>query len=238
MPDTHVIDHDGWSELVLDRPARRNAITPEMVAGVTTALADLVGRGAPVLVLRGADGFFCSGLDLDVFAAGVPDGFGQSMQAMHVALFRYPSTIVGALEGAAINGGAGLALACDLLVAGAGATLRIAEIAQGLIAPMNIAWLAARTTESVAAQLVLTGRRVGAAELARLGLVAEVVDDADVERRAAELAATLAGYPAAGQQATKAALRALGPVRDPDEWFATPARHDPHRSFVPKRVTP
>ncbi|MGD8832646.1 MAG: enoyl-CoA hydratase/isomerase family protein, partial [Pseudomonadales bacterium] len=65
MADAELIRHDGWAELVMNRPARRNAITGPMGAAMTECLA-AVGEDPSIqaLLLRGADGAFCSGLDL------------------------------------------------------------------------------------------------------------------------------------------------------------------------------
>jgi enoyl-CoA hydratase/carnithine racemase len=210
-PCAYAIRHDGWGELVLSRPQRRNAIVGPMVADLRRALADLLAQGARAVVLRGEGGAFCSGLDVDAFAQSPPPSwratFTDDWAAWHHDLYRCPAVIVGALERHAINGGASMALACDLLVAGEGAYLTVGEAAQGMHAPMNVAWLRIKTTEAIAVQLTLGAQRVKAADLMRLGLCFEVVPDDQVATKACELGAKLASYPGQGLAAIKASLR-------------------------------
>ena len=102
---------------------------------------------------------------------------------------------------------------------GEGAFLQIAEIKLGMAAPRNVAWLALRHSEAVAARICLLGDRVGAAELLRLGVATEVVADDQVLARARELAQTIAGYPAQGITAVKQGLRAAHTRGAPEAWF-------------------
>lgn len=203
--------HDGWGELILARPHRRNALVGPMVDELRAGLADLLAGGARVVLIRGDGGAFCSGLDLDAFgqqpAPPWRAGFTDDWAAFHRELYRCPAVVVGAMERFAINGGAALALACDLLVAGEGAYLVVGEAALGMHAPMNVAWLRLRASEAVAAQLCLGAQRASAAELHRLGLAYRVVADAEVADEARALAARLAGYPPGGLASLKAAMR-------------------------------
>jgi enoyl-CoA hydratase/carnithine racemase len=205
------VRHSGWGELVLSRPQRRNAIIGPMIADLRAGLADLLAGGARVILLRGEGGAFCSGLDVDAFAADPPPAwranFQQDWAGWHGDLYRCPAVMVGALERFAINGGGSMALACDLLVAGETATLMVGEAAQGMYAPMNLAWLRLRASEAIAAQVVLAADRLSGPELHRLGLAYRVAPDAEVLGVARELAARLAGYPGKGLAAIKEAMR-------------------------------
>ena len=62
--------HEGWGELVLNRPDRRNALAPESAKALREGLADLLAGDARVVLLRGEGGTFCSGLDVDLFQGG------------------------------------------------------------------------------------------------------------------------------------------------------------------------
>lgn len=221
-PAARIERHDGWGELILSRPDRRNALVGPMAADLRAGLADLLADGARVILLRGDGGAFCSGLDVDAFAAQPAPAWRASWPAdwaaFHRELYRCPAVIVGALERFAINAGSSLALACDLLVAGEGAYLLVGEAAVGMHAPMNVAWLRLRTSESVAAQLALAAGRVPAADLLRLGLAHKVVADAEVVAEAGALAAKLAAYPGQGLAAIKAAIRR--PLGDVDVFDA------------------
>ena len=124
----YVVHHDGWGELVMNRPKRKNALTPDMMSSLREGLDELITEGSNAILLRGEGGTFCSGLDLDVYSAGVPDDAGEIALSLHIELFECPAIIVGALERYAINGGVAFALACDVLVAGETAQLRIGEV--------------------------------------------------------------------------------------------------------------
>ncbi len=201
-------------ELVLNRPARRNAVTGPMVEEMTKALASLIADAAvEVIVIRGEGGALCSGLDIKEFGADPQPpwvaGFHGRWADLHVALLECPKVIVVALERFGINAGSSLALSGDLMVAGEAAFLQIGEVRQSGPAPMNLAWLALRTTPAVANRLLLTGRRIPGPELELLGLAAEVVPDSQVLDRARALADELAGYPDDGPARAKASVRSV-----------------------------
>jgi enoyl-CoA hydratase/carnithine racemase len=217
--------HEGWAEVVLNRPERRNAIDGALADGLLEAMAAVQADASiRAVVLRGAGGAFCSGLDLTAFnATPRPDwvaGFAAHWRRLHIALASLRPVLLVALERYAINGGAALALAGDLSVCGEGAFLQVAEIRLGMPAPNNLAWLRMRHPESVAARLVLTGDRVGAAELLRLNVVTEVVADAAVLDRCRERAAAIAAFPAEGVARIKPALRASSLGGSAEDWFA------------------
>ncbi|MEJ2131382.1 MAG: enoyl-CoA hydratase/isomerase family protein [Gammaproteobacteria bacterium] len=233
--------HDGWIEIILNRPERRNAITgplgEELCAAIEGASAD---DGVRVILLRGNDHAFCSGLDLKEFNADpAPDWFpefGKIWRSVHKALFQCPKTIVGALERYAINGGAALALSCDLLVAGDSAFLQVGEVRQGMAAPYNLAWLRLRHSETTTMQIALTGRRFLGKELAALGVAYASVHDDEVTERAQTLAEELASYPPGALARIKAVARRYTTESNADEWFdrATPREGGPRPR--PKRV--
>lgn len=223
--------HEGWAELILNRPERKNAIEGMLAQGMRDAL-QRAREDAEVraLVLRGAGGAFCSGLDLKAFnetpePAWKP-GFHALWDEVHTLLLASRQVLIVALERYAINGGAALALAGDLMVCGSGAFLQIGEIAIGMAAPRNAAWLALRHSEAVAARLALMGERVGAAELHRLGVATEVADDAAVVARAQAIARTLGGYSAQAVHAVKSGMRAATMQMAPERWLSACAQAD------------
>jgi enoyl-CoA hydratase len=231
-PAALLVRHDGWAEVVLNRPERRNAIDGPLADALLDALVEAGADGSlRAVLLRGAGGAFCSGLDVRQFGATpAPDwvaGFPARWREVHVALASLRSVLVVALERFAINGGAALAIAGDLSVCGEGAFLQVAEVRLGMAAPNNLAWLRMRHPESVAARLALTGDRVGPAELLRLGVVTEVVPDERVVERCRERCAEIAGWPAEGVARIKAAMRGASLGTSPAEWFASFATTQP-----------
>jgi enoyl-CoA hydratase/carnithine racemase len=236
-------DSDGVATIELHRPERKNAIIApmldELAAHVTAASNDAAVR---VVLLCGAGGAFCSGLDLTEYGAKPPPDWlptaAQSVRQAHLALAACPHPVVVALERYAINGGAAFALAGDLIVTGHDSWLQVAEVRLGMAAPMNLAWLVARYPVSTVLQIVLTGNRFDGVELRRLNIAHEVVDDADVRSRAEELAIEIASYPAGASQILKSA--ALGLAADTETpvlseaWFSRAAELAPASKPPPR----
>src|SRR5690606_22346179 len=186
-------DERGVRTLTIDREERRNALDratlDELVAALEAAAADPSVR---VLVLRGAGTrAFSAGADLEELLAHETiddrrqhfDGVARAILAMH----RAPQPVVARVQGFALAGGCGLAVAADFTLAAESSELGLPEIGIGLL-PMVVSAPILRATGSRKAvlDLVLTGRRVNAAEALALGLVTRVVPD---ERLDAELEA-------------------------------------------------
>ncbi len=228
------------AHVVLNRPERRNALTGPLADELGDALEAMQGdHDVSVLVIRGAGHAFCSGLDLKEFGRDpqppwVPE-FSAKWQRVHRALFDSNQIVVGALERAAVNGGAALALACDFLVAGDDAFLQVGEIQQGMAAPMNMAWLRLRFNESLAARIALLGDRIHGPELVRLGVAYASVPDDQVLDATAELAARLAAHDPVGVRRIKTSLRRTVVTETAAEWFARAVAADPQPS---RRVRP
>ncbi|MFM8820843.1 MAG: enoyl-CoA hydratase/isomerase family protein [Phenylobacterium sp.] len=203
--------HEGWGELVLNRPERRNALAPGSAAALRSGLADLLAGGARVIVLRGEGGTFCSGLDVDLFQGGAGADWARDWTGFHRDLFACRAVVICALERYAINGGASLALGADLMVAGESAVLTVGEAAIGMHAPMNLAWLRLRAPEAAAAQLALGAGRMSGPELHRLGLAWAVTPADAVLDHARAAAARMAAWPAGTLAGIKAALRRVVP---------------------------
>ena len=225
-----------WGEVMLNRPERKNAITGPFGEQLADALEELQqDQQVQALLLHGAGGAFCSGLDLNAFNAEPEPawvaGFQASWRRAHKALFNCNKPIVGALERYAINGGAALAIACDYLIAGEQAFLQVGEVQIGMAAPYNMAWLNLRHSERVIAEVTLIGDRLPAAELVRLGLVNESVADDQVLLTARALCQRFADFPVGTPQKIKIGMRAR--VSDSaDAWF------ERHTAVAGPRVKP
>jgi len=218
-----VVHHTGWAEVILSRPERKNAIIGPMGQELASALDQLDRDNRVHLVmLRGAGGAFCSGLDLKAFNAEPKPAwlsqFPVLWRAAHRALFNFNKPIVGALERFAINGGAALAIACDLLIVGEESFLQVGEVQLGMAAPYNLAWLSLRHPESINAGIVLVGDRLSGAQMIRLGLANTCVRDDLVLTETNQLCERLAAYPAGALQRIKTGLRARLDV-GADAWF-------------------
>ena len=221
MPDVLVERHDGRVNIILNRPDRKNSLTAPMVEELRDALLAVNADPAVgCVVLQGAGGFFCSGIDLKAAGDGTRPAPMTAWPSVHAALYRCPVPIVLAMEKYAINAGASLVLASNVVVAGEGSFLQVSEMQIGVAAPMNQAWLHLRHSAAVADHLTLRAERIPAGELLRLGVVTEVVDDASVLARANELADRIASYPSSGREGVARVWKKLrGGIDDPDSWF-------------------
>ena len=225
MPEFSRLDiHEGWAEIVIERPDRRNSLIPPLAGEIRDHIEQLnQDDNISAIVLRGEGGYFCSGIDLKALQADPPPPWtGKDVgdvRSMHMALYYCKKPVIAALEKFAINAGASLAFACDLIVAGETAFLQIGEIQQGVGIPMNAAWLKIKTTEFQAARLAFLGDRVKAPELLRLGLISEYVSDDSVVERCNEIAATIASYPTGAAEAIKRSLVAQRGIDKPEDFF-------------------
>ena len=189
---------DGVLGLTLDRPAKRNALSTELIEALHAALerADL-DADVRVVLLRGAGRDFCAGADLDELLASVDHSPADNEAAalrlgtLFTRMRSLPKPVVAAVQGRALAGGAGLVTACDLAVAGAGAQLGYPEIQRGFVPAMVMSLLRRTVGEKPALDLVLTGRLLSAAEAREAGLVARVVADDQLDGAVSELASAL-----------------------------------------------
>ena len=165
--------------LTLDRPDRRNALTPDALDDLESAVER---ADTPVVLLRGAGSAFCAGADLDAVAdladREAAEAFARRGQRVARTVAESKSVVVAGVDGAARGGGVELALACDVRVATPAATFAESGAAIGLLG----AWGGTvRLPEVVglgeAMDIALSGRVVDADEALRTGLVSRVVDD-------------------------------------------------------------
>ena len=212
-----------WGEITLNRPETKNAINGPLGVGLSEAFNEFsADQSVQAVLLKGAEGAFCSGLDLNDFNASpapswLPD-FQKIWRHAHLAIYNCSIPIVVALERYAINGGAALALAADYLVAGEQSFLQVGEVKIGMAAPYNMAWMSLRHPESVIAEVALIGEKLGSNDMARLNLVNRVVSDNEVVRSARVLCETIGGYPEGATRRLKNSLRASRD-KDADQWF-------------------
>jgi enoyl-CoA hydratase len=202
--------------ITLDRPARLNAITFELVDELHAALDDIDrDNSCRVVVLTGAGRGFCSGLDLkEITGASVSAGLtgtaaGLRSQAHIAALVPHlraiQQPVIAAVNGPAYGGGLALACGCDIRVAAESASLCVQFIKVGLGGcDIGISYTLPRLIgASRALDLILTGRAIDAAEAERIGLVSRVVPDGEVLNAALEVADTLCQYSPFGLTITK-----------------------------------
>jgi enoyl-CoA hydratase/carnithine racemase len=221
VPETLELDRPRPGVVVvrMNRPERLNAINEVMQAELRQALGDLAADGSVrAVVLTGAGRGFCAGIDMRDFGPTVPDAdapalermrFQESMAALAEDVRQLPQPVVAAVNGPCVGAGLALCLAADIRICSAEASFGNAAILLGLSgAEMGMSYHLPRIVgTSVAADWMLTGRTVTAAEADRRGLVGELVEPDRLAGRAVELASLIADLAPLGVQLTKRALQ-------------------------------
>lgn len=210
----------GVTVLRLARPERLNAINQTMRDELIRALTDLAtATDVRAVVLTGSGRGFCSGLDTRNFGDGIPTAtdpaadrlrFQESMAALPEAVRALPQPVIAAVNGPCVGAGFALCLASDIRICSTAASFGNGAILLGLSGgEMGMSYHLPRIVgTSVAADWMLTGRTVSAAEADRRGLVSELVEPDQLESRAVALAAGVAGLSPLGVQLTKRVLQA------------------------------
>ena len=198
---------DGIARLTINRPERRNSLSWGVLTGMREALARAkADPDVRVLVLTGAgDKAFCAGADLTGMTGGAGEvgmAGGAGFVALHddrgelARLFRdlwaLGKPTIARVRGFALAGGFGLALSCDLVVASDDSQFGTPEVDVGLWPYMITVPLTRSMAPKKALELMMTGRRVDAAEAERIGFVNRVVSVASLDGAVDELAASLA----------------------------------------------
>jgi len=215
------VDARGVAVVTLDRPEKRNALTPQMMAGLTRIAGELaVDPAVRVVVLTAAGADFCAGADLDwmraQMVAGPQERAAQAMglAGMLQALYALPKPLIACVQGDAYGGGVGLIAVSDLAIGREGARMGLTETRLGLIPATIGPYVVARIGVARARDPILSGRVFLAQEAWALGLLDRVVPADGLE---AALAAAVKPYLSAAPgavAAAKAMLRDLGPVID------------------------
>ena len=198
---------DGVATLTMNRPEARNALSPEMGAGLRQALSALRDEsGIGCLVLTGAERAFCAGGDVKAMRKRAAEG-GERTEAdirtlkeqqctLSGALYRHPLPVIAAIAGPASGAGLAIALACDLRIAARGAFLTTGYARVGLSGDYGISWFLTRMLgHARACELLFVPERIAAEEAARLGLVNRVVPDEALESETGALARRIASGP-------------------------------------------
>ena len=184
-------EEDGILVVTINRPEAKNAMTKAAAEGIAAAMDRLDSDdNLRVGILTGAGGTFCSGMDLKGFLRGESPsiegrGFGGIVQKPP------EKPLIAAVEGYALAGGLELMIACDLVVANAGAKFGIPEVKRGLVAAAGgVMMLPDQIPERIAMELALTGDFIDAARAYELGLINRITDG-EALAAAKELAASI-----------------------------------------------
>ena len=207
--------HGHTATVTLNRPQKRNALSRELLAELLQAFDDLhVQRKVRGVIVTGAGQAFCAGMDLSEMLANAQH---QNPQARWRAdsltyheliekMLRFPKPLVAAVNGPAVAGGAGIVMACDLVVAAKTAAFGFPEPRRGVVAGMVAPLLAFRVGGATAALLLLTGRMIDADLAHRFGLFHEVVGEDMIWARSNEMIGEIAKCAPDALQMTKRLL--------------------------------
>lgn len=202
-PEILVQDHGAVRLIRLQRPAAKNALTPDVVDALREAF-DAAGttQGVRAVVLSGVPGAFCSGADVRIIAKELEAGGDavrqvlERFQALSLAIVKLSKPVVAAITGPAVGFGADMALACDFRVIAESGYLQEKFVAIGLMPDGGGSYFLTRLLGPARAlEMLMLGSRIDAAQAVSLGLASSMTVDSDTEKAALALATTLASGP-------------------------------------------
>ena len=208
MGDLVVSRDGGVLRLHMNREAKRNALNGEVLRGMMAALDDL--GDARVVLITSEGSVFCSGADLvqmapDATGLEVHEGRGL-LRELVLAMRSCPVPVVASVQGLCLAGGVGLIMGCDVVLAADDAAFGLPEVDLGLWPFMVSALLGRHVSPKRAMEMMLSARRVPAAEALETGLISRVVADLPAETDA--LVTALADKPPVAVRLGKAAFNA------------------------------
>ncbi len=182
MTRIRLLRDGGVGRIVLARPEKRNALDRQAADELFAALAQFEGDATIRAIHLSAEGDdFCAGADLEALERTLDAGTdvhrqdAEALGRVFLAIRALMKPVVCSVRGRALAGGAGLATACDIVLAHEGAEFGYPEVRVGFVPAMVMTMLRRAVGEKHAADLVLTGRIVNAEEAERIGLVSRVV---------------------------------------------------------------
>lgn len=188
--------------ITLNRPEKRNAISPGMMAELVSAFDEVEASPARVLILTGSGKAFCSGMDLDALKALATQSPAEHLEdARRLAhtcrrIWSFPKPTIAAVNGPAVAGGCGIATLCDFTIAVPEAKFGYPEVRIGFLPAVVSIFLVRQIGEKSARDLLLTGKTIDAAEAHRLGMVTQIAPADGLMKAARDLAdALLAASP-------------------------------------------
>jgi methylglutaconyl-CoA hydratase len=195
----HILIHssNGVKTITLNRPEKRNALSPALISELTLALDEAAECSCGVVILTGAGSAFCSGLDmeqLETIHARTLDEHrrdSENMARVLRALYDFPKPVIAAVNGPAIAGGMSLATIPDFTLATPESKFGLNEVRVGFVPAIGASFLLRQVGEKHTRELLLTGKLLKAHEAMQLGLVTQVVAAEELLLTAHALAQTL-----------------------------------------------
>lgn len=183
MQELLVSVEDRICRITLNRPEKRNAISPQLIEELKLALKEAEANAeVKVVILTGAGNTFCSGADLAYLhtlqANSAEDNLRDSMRLkeLYAQLYQFPKILIGHINGHAIAGGCGIVSVCDFAFSQPEAHFGYTEVRIGFVPAIVMPYLINKIGESAARYLLLSGQIIPAGEARRLGLIHEVLE--------------------------------------------------------------
>ncbi len=249
--DLYLERNGAAAHLVLNRPAKRNAVTEAMWAAIPGLLAEAEADAkVRLLVVRGEGGAFAAGADISEFETvyATPEraaAYSRAIAAALDGLATFPKPTLAAIRGACVGGGCGIALACDLRFAAEGSRFGITPGKLGLVYTLNdTRRLVDAVGISAAKDILFTGRLIEAEEALRLRLIDRLVEPDALEAEAAAYADLVGAASGRSARVTKAIMARIiaGQTEDDDatramflDAFQGADFQEGYRAFLDKR---
>jgi methylglutaconyl-CoA hydratase len=195
----HILVHlvNGVKTITLNRPEKRNALSPALIVELIAALEEAESGDCGAVVLAGAGPAFCAGLDFDYLRAShgrTPEQDRRDSERIAYVLrllYDFPKPVIAAVNGPAIGSGMSLATIPAFTLATPWARFALNEVRMGFVPAVGASFLLRQVGEKRTRELLLTGRMLKAQEAMQMGLVTEVVAAEELMQSAQSLAQTL-----------------------------------------------
>ena len=210
MTRVRVSRAEGVGRVTLARPEKKNALDRAMAEEIVQGLEQLAADPSVRVIVIDADGDdFCAGADLEALEALIDApreaqlDDARALGRVFTVIRQLPIPVIAAVRGRALAGGAGLATACDMVLAHPGATFAYPEVRIGFVPAMVMTILRRIVPERQAFDLALTGRTLTAAEAERMGLITRVIATEPFGASVDDICRTIAKFPAEAVRRTK-----------------------------------
>lgn len=185
---------NGTAEIVLNRPEKMNSLDEQLIADLNRLMNDL-GQNSEVrvIVISGAQGNFCSGLNLNYLQKISEYDIlqnkedSQKFKDMLLSIYKCSRPVIAKVNGYCLAGGCGIASACDFIIADESAKFGYTEVKIGFIPAIVMLFLLKRVSETQAKDLLLTARIINSDEALRMGLINQYVPSVDLDNAVLDL---------------------------------------------------
>lgn len=213
MSDVIISTENSTRTITLNRPEKRNALNDELIDALKNALREADADGnVKCIVLRGAGKDFCSGADLSALQkianASLEENLedARSLGELYKLIRRVKMPVIAAVQGRALAGGCGLAMACDVILAASTARFGFPEVKIGFVPAMVAAIVRRNMSEKEAFAMLTLGKEMDAAQLKDIGVVHHVFSEDDFENEVLKFAEQYCKLSGSAVQMTKQLL--------------------------------